>query len=82
MSTLPNGHTDSVGLRCAALGRRQAVLPKVNLSPTYWDSFKDVVLVVCPESPLGLSEQSECGKLVCPTSLEALGCLPPKLENL
>jgi hypothetical protein len=48
-----------------------------------------------PESPLGLSEQSECGKMVCPTSLEAarpvrcpqlgqeaLGCFPPKLENL
>jgi hypothetical protein len=52
-------------------------------------------LVGHPESPLGLSEQSECGKMVCPTSLEAarpvrcpqlgqeaLGRFSPKLENL
>jgi hypothetical protein len=41
MSNLPNGHTDSVGLRCGGKGCRQAALPKVNLRPTY-DVCKEI----------------------------------------
>jgi hypothetical protein len=85
-----------IGLHCI-----DAQLAQMNIHPSSHEARQKTLhtkyrsLVVCPESPLGLSEQSECGKLVCPTSLEAarpvrcpqlgqeaLGCLPPKLENL
>jgi AcrR family transcriptional regulator len=83
---LPSARASAIRLACDGLWMAEITgmsgVTEPNRSALMQELLALATLEGHPESPDGLSERSECGKQVCPTSLEALESFFPKLENL